>query len=110
MNKIIVNTVKNIASPKLVINFAIGVAKSDIKNVDINLYPTMSPFIISLLNTFSAIAKNPIKQMNNIIHLKFFTINSFTFSFIVASIIFTFILLYFQKYLYQQSIFLYHFY
>ena len=75
MNKIIVNTVKNIASPKLVINFAIGVAKSDIKNVDINLYPTMSPFIISLLNTFSAIAKNPIKQMNNIIHLKFFTIN-----------------------------------
>ena len=36
MNKIIVNTVKNIAPPKLVINFAIGVAKSDIKNVDIN--------------------------------------------------------------------------
>ena len=77
MNKIIVNTVKNIASPKLVINFAIGVAKSDIKNVDINLYPTMSPFIISLLNTFSAIAKNPIKQMNNIIHFKFFIIKYF---------------------------------
>ena len=52
------------------------------KNVDINLYPTMSPFIISLLNTSSAIPKNPIKQMNNIIHFKFFTINSFTFSFI----------------------------
>ena len=62
--------------------FAIGVAKSDIKNVDINLYPIMSPFIISLLNTSSAIAKNPIKQINNIIHFNFFTINSFTFSFI----------------------------
>ena len=83
MNKIIVNIVKNIAPPKLVINFAIGVAKSDIKNVDINLYPTMSPFIISLLNTSSAIDKNPIKQINNIIHFKFFTINSFTFSFII---------------------------
>ena len=54
-----------------------------IKNVDINLYPTMSPFTISLLNTSSAIDKNPIKQINNIIHFKFFTINSFTFSFII---------------------------
>ena len=32
-----VNTIINIAPPKLVINFAIGVAKSDIKNVDIIL-------------------------------------------------------------------------
>ena len=91
------------------LNFSVSIDKV-LKNVDINLYPIMSPFIISLLNTSSAIAKNPIKQINNIIHFKFFTINSFTFSFIVASIIFTFILLYFQKYLYQQSIFLYHFY
>ena len=57
-------------------------AKSDIKKVDTILYPIISHFIISLLNTSSAIAKNPIKQMNNIIHFKFFTINSFTFSFI----------------------------
>ena len=32
-NSIIVNPSKNIAPPKLVTNFAIGVAKSDIKNV-----------------------------------------------------------------------------
>ena len=32
-----VNTIINIAPPKLVINFAIGVVKSDIKNVDIIL-------------------------------------------------------------------------
>ena len=70
------------APPKFVINLAIGVAKSDIKNVDIILYPITSPFIISLLNTSSANAKNPINAINNTSHLKFFFINSFVFSFI----------------------------
>ena len=55
----------------------------DIKNVDIILYPIISPFIISLLNTSSANAKKPIKHINNIIHFKFLVINSFIFSFIL---------------------------
>ena len=75
------NTIKIIAPPKLVINFAIGVTKSDIKNVDISLYPIMSPFIISLLKTSSVNAKNPTKQINNTTHFKFFLIYSFQLSF-----------------------------
>ena len=38
INKTIVNITKNIAPPKLVINFAIGVTKSDIRNFEIMLY------------------------------------------------------------------------
>ncbi len=63
---------KKIAPPKLVMNFAIGVTKSDIKNVDIILYPIISPCIISLLKTSSVNAKNPTKQINNTTHFKFF--------------------------------------
>ena len=76
---------RKIGPPKFVINFAIGVAKSVIKNIDINVYPITSHFIISWLNTSSAKSKNPIKQINNIIHFRFFIINSFIFSFIVIT-------------------------
>ena len=82
INSTTVTIIKNIAPPKLVITFAIGVAKSDIKNVDTSLYPIISPCIISLWNTSSANAKKPIKQTNSIIHFKFLVINSFIFSFI----------------------------
>ena len=58
------------------------IKRFDIKNVDTILYPIISPFIISLLNTSSANAKNPINAINNTSHLKFFFINSFVFSFI----------------------------
>ena len=37
INSTTVTIIKNTAPPKLVINFAIGVAKSDIKNVDTSL-------------------------------------------------------------------------
>ena len=58
-----------------------GVTKSDIKNVDIILYPIISPCIISLLKTSSVNAKNPTKQINNTTHFKFFLIYSFQLSF-----------------------------
>ena len=37
INKTMVNAIRNIAPPKLVINLAIGVVKSEIKKVDIIL-------------------------------------------------------------------------
>ena len=86
-NNITVAIDKNIAPPKLVINFAIGVTKSDIKNVDISLYPIMSPFIISLLKTSSANAKKPTRQINSTTHFRFFFISSFQSSFIFSPLI-----------------------
>ena len=47
INKIMHIVDRKIGPPKFVINFAIGVAKSVIKNIDINVYPITSHFIIS---------------------------------------------------------------
>ena len=69
--------IKQYAPPKFVIAFAIGVAKSDIKYVDTNVYPLVSVVIISLSITSSNIIKKNTILKNNIIHFKFCNKNIF---------------------------------
>ena len=78
------NIIRKIAPPNCVIILAIGVKKSEIRYLDIKLYPYISNVKISSSNTSSNIPITAIKHVNNINHFMFFLINSFIFTFSVA--------------------------